>query len=99
MLIENAPERLHSIVGSQLSMNDSMLLIYATIYFYFISKNWQYWIYFAIVYSFVSASLMFCVYESTKYYVSRGRYDEARRTLTKIARHNGKNTVFNGPFA
>ena len=55
--------------------------------------------YFLVGYGFVCGSLTFFVHESTKFYHSRGRFDDVRSVLNKIARTNKVNYISNALFA
>ena len=82
LMHESVPEKYQPWVFSALSANEAVTLIWGTVYFYYISKDWQYWIYFTIGYSIVCLFVSFFVFESTKYYLSHGRYDDARTTFS-----------------
>ena len=97
-MLEHLPKKYHATAASILSANYPLLRVYATIYFYYISKDWLYWMYFSVVFMNVVFILSLFLFESAKYYISRGRFDEARETFTKIARVNGSHHVFEEPF-
>ena len=88
LMLESIPEKYRSWVGSIQQSFESLTLIWATIYFRYISKDWQYWIYFVIGYAFLVSSTVLGLLESTKFLASRRRFGEARRTLEKIAQRN-----------
>ena len=55
--------------------------------------------YFVVALAMVYSSLMFCVHESTKFLLSRGRYDEARQIFAKIAQRNVVRGTFSERFS
>jgi len=64
--------------------------VYTVIYYWFISKNWIYINAFGTVLTAVSAVGVWFLPESPKFYISRKRYDEARKSINFIAKVNKK---------
>ena len=83
-----APAR--SLVGCLCVSLDCMTMIYATIYFMFISQYSIYWEYFAVFQNLVALSLVLLyVPESPKWLYEKGRFKEAKDALMYLARRNG----------
>ena len=66
------------------------MAVYTVIYYWFISKNWIYINAFGTLLTVVSAVGVWFLPESPKFFISRKRYDEARKSINIIAKVNKK---------
>lgn len=83
-----APSR--AIVGTVAITFDCMTMIWATVYFMFISHYTVYWEYYAVLQNIVSVCLILMyVPESPKWLYEKGRFIEAKEALMYLARKNG----------
>ena len=89
-IMEMVPNHAKSFVASMVGMLDCMTMIYATIYFMFISHDSVYWEYFAVFQN-IATILLVLMYvpESPKWLFEKGRFKEARETLMYLAKRNG----------
>jgi membrane protein YdbS with pleckstrin-like domain len=78
-------------------LNNGFVAVYTVIYYWFISKNWIYINAFGALMTVVSAVGVWFLPESPKYYLSKKRYDEARQSISFIARVN-KQKEFTSKF-
>ena len=82
-------KRLRVKVYALITGNSRVLIIFAVIYFRYISQSWVYWILSVIL---VQICLVFCYFwfpESPDFYYAKGRYEESKLILLDIARFNG----------
>jgi Sugar (and other) transporter len=92
-LMEMLPASKQTIIGTLLQMNNGMIPIWMSLYFWFISKNWVW------IEVFASALTLVCIMgammlpESPKFLLSKQQWGAARGAITHIARFNGY-----GPF-
>ncbi|TNV79680.1 hypothetical protein FGO68_gene574 [Halteria grandinella] len=89
---EMVPERYRRRVGSFILFFDGGSLIMFALYFKYISKSWLYFQIWALLMSIVSTLVLFKIPESPKFLIKKGRFDDARVSLLKIA---GYNNVYN----
>ena len=68
--------------------NDGLMLMIASLWFLVISKNWVTLMTAATLLQLLNTIWVYYTPESPKFLVSKGRYDEARAVMTKIARYN-----------
>ena len=87
-LLEMIPKKRVTAVSTSMMLVDGACLIWISIYYLYISKDWQYLIIFGAVVTGVSNVAMFIIPESPKYYYSAKKYDLARKSLRYIARFN-----------
>ena len=66
-----------------------LAIIFAVIYFRFISKSWKYWIFSAIVVQICVICAYFWFPESPDFYFAKGRFEKSKLILLDIARFNG----------
>ena len=79
-------------------MVNSSVTILSCIYFYFISK---YWLWFQLVGWSLNVLTVVCVIfmpESPKFLLTKKRYDECRKVLTRMAIKNNKESPFDEKF-
>jgi hypothetical protein len=74
-------------------MNNAMTGIYVATYFWVISKDWVWLETFAASMTLAVILCSLILPESPKFYLSKNRWDDARRSFSTIARFNGA-----GPF-
>jgi len=87
-LMELLPQEKGTFYGTIVQMNNNMAYIYVALYFWLISIDWRWLEVFAI------GMTLFCIIgslfipESPKFYLSKKRWDDARKSLSSIARFN-----------
>ena len=69
--------------------NDGLVMVLATLWFMFISKDWKTIFLAATLVSYLCFIIMCTMPESPKFLVSSGEYDEARSVMSRIAKYNG----------
>lgn len=79
-------------------MLNSTTLIFSSLYFWFVSKDWRWIILFAIFANFIAAVGILFVPESPLYLHATKDYDKARESLNRIARFNGQDTYITELF-
>ena len=57
-IMEMVPQNARSLAGTMVGMLDCLTMVYATIYFMFISHNSVYWEYFAVFQNIASVSIV-----------------------------------------
>ena len=81
------PEKSRSIVGCVALGYDCMTMIWATLYFMFVSHYTIYWEYCAVVQNLLSVLLIIkLVPESPKWLYEKGRFVEAKEAIVTVAR-------------
>lgn len=85
---EFLPSNRQTLVGTILQLNNGFVAVYTVIYYWFISKNWIYINAFGGVLTIVSAVGVFFLPESPKFYISRKKFDEARKSINVVAHFN-----------
>ena len=88
-LLELMPKKGQTPVTSIWNVQEVMIYVLAIIYFWKISTHWFWFCLFGLVFQSVSVILMFWVPESPRFLITSGKYDEARKSLTKISKFNG----------
>ena len=73
--------------------NDGLVLVLATLWFMFISKDWKTIFLAATLVSYLCFIIMCTMPESPKFLVSSGEYDEARSVMSRIAKYNGMESL------
>jgi len=87
-LLELVPTVWQTYVGTVLLIADGSTMIFLSIYFRYISKDWFWFQLFCIIFSTLATFACFLAPESPKYLYSYQRFKEARASLKKIARFN-----------
>ena len=67
---------------------DGLVLMWSSLYFMFIDNHWKSLYACAVVATFFAIAITMMQPESPKFLLSKGRYDEARKVITKIAKIN-----------
>ena len=89
-IMEMVPASARSVVGCMVGMIDCMTMIYATLYFMYISNDSVYWEYFAVCQNVAAVSLILMYLpESPKWLFEKGRFKEAKEALMYLANRNG----------
>ena len=90
---EFLPKRYRSIVLGATATIEGLILLFATLYFLYISKNWRYWFYAVVVVQvFVLLGLLWLP-ESPDFLYAKGKFAESREVILRIAKFNGRDTV------
>lgn len=87
-VMEIVPKKMTTPVGTVLLIADGSTMIFLTIYFRYISKNWLYFQIFCISLSSVAFLIALVCPESPKYLFSYKKYKESRVSLNTIAKYN-----------
>jgi len=87
-ILELVPTSWQTYVGTLIHISDGCTLIFLSIYFRFISKDWFWFQLFCFVFSTLAIAGCSIAPESPKYLYSFERFDEARAAIKKIARFN-----------
>jgi len=87
-LLEMIPKNRTTAVSTSIMLVDGACLIWISIYYLYISKNWLYLLIFGAFLTGVSNIAMFLMPESPKFYYGQKNYDLARKSLRYIARFN-----------
>jgi hypothetical protein len=92
-LLEFIPKKWQTAVGTALLFGDGSTMIFLSLYFRFISKDWLWFQVFAL--SLTAAAFLVTLFapESPKYLYSYKRYKEARKALQVVARFNRVDTT------
>jgi MFS family permease len=84
-VMEIVPAKKTTPVGTVLLIADGSTMIFLSIYFRFISKNWLYFQLFCIILSSIAFGITILCPESPKYLYSYKKYKEARQSIERIA--------------
>jgi MFS family permease len=84
-LLELVPTKMQTYVGTALLFADGSTMIFLSLYFRFISKNWLWFQIFALSLTTLAFLVTLIAPESPKYLFSYKKYKEARKALEKIA--------------
>ena len=87
-LLEFIPKKWQTAVGTVLLFGDGSTMIFLSLYFRFISKDWLWFQIFALSLTTLAFLVMLFAPESPKYLYSYKKYKEARKALQYIARFN-----------
>ena len=80
-----------------MQLNNGFVAVYTVLYYWLISKYWIPINVFGAVLTVISAVGVYFLPESPKFYISKGKYAEARQAINFIAKTN-KQKEFNGKF-
>jgi MFS family permease len=79
--MEYSPNRHKALLGSIYGISSSLTLIFISIYFQLISKEWFWYQCFGLSIAAISALMSLILPESPKFYYEKKRYDEARNVF------------------
>eukprot|EP00347_Sterkiella_histriomuscorum_P019689 403340662 len=88
MMLELIPQFSTTILGTIVQLLDGATLIWSSIYFRYISKDWLWFQVFGLCTCGVACVLQFFLPESPKYQYSKRNYNQARKGLAYIAKIN-----------
>ena len=89
-LLEMQPQNMQVKVGTLEFIFEAAVYICVTIYFGWISKRWQFIQIPTITFGVVGIVFLYLQPESPRYLVSVGRFDQARKSFSRIAKFNGQ---------
>ena len=88
---ELTPKKYHAYLSSVWNISEGIVLIYITIYYAYINKDWWYTVAFAALGNIVTLILLFVfVPESPKFLYDKKRFRECQRSLSYMAKVNGR---------
>lgn len=90
-LLELVPTKMQTYVGTALLLADGSTMIFLSLYFRYISKNWLWFQIFAQSITAVAFLVTLLAPESPKYLYSYKKYKEARKAIGVIAKFNRVN--------
>ena len=71
-------------------IQESVTVIWVSLYFWFVSKDWQYpYVIVVIICAVFNPLFLWLIPESPKYLYEKERYEECRQVLKKMGRFNG----------
>ena len=68
--------------------NDGLVALIGALWFLFVSKDWKTLFATATALLYMSMIFVFTLPESPKFLLAKGKYEEARKVMTRIARYN-----------
>ena len=80
-LLELVPSKMQTYVGTAMLFADGSTMIFLSLYFRFISKNWLWFQIFALSFTSLAFLVSLIAPESPKYLFSYKKYKEARKSL------------------
>ena len=89
-LMELLPKRNQTSYGSIYIVLEGLVLLLATLYFWFVNKHWIYFVLIGFVLQIFSVITIQFLPESPRLMVELGRLDEAKASFEKIAKWNGQ---------
>ena len=91
LMLDFSPKRYHSYLGSGWQIADGLILIWTTIYYQFISKNWVYIQLLGVTQGFFTMIIiLFFVPESPTWLYEQKKFKECYEVFEKMAKINGK---------
>ena len=87
-LMEVLPKKAQTPVTSGWNVQEAAIYVAATIYFWKISKHWQYFLLIGWIFNVISVVLLFFMPESPRWLIQVGKLDEARKAFAFIAKLN-----------
>ena len=67
---------------------DGLVLMWTSLYFWLVDNSWSRFFSISVVATIVALALTISLPESPKFLVTKGKFDEARKVVSKIARRN-----------
>ena len=89
-LMEMMPKKWRTGVTSGLFIFETFIYVLATFYFWKISVHWQGIVIIGYVCQVICVGTMFLLPESPQYLIKKGKLDQAREALEKVAKWNKK---------
>ena len=86
--MEMMPKKMQPHVTSTWSIQEVLIYVFCTVYFWKISKHWIYFCLGGYAWNIISLICLFWVPESPRYLASSGKLKEARIAFEQIARWN-----------
>ena len=93
-MMELLPKHMQTPVTSGWNVQEAMVYVIATIYFWKISKLWYPFVAIGYVWNIISIILMYWVPESPRWLVSAGKLDEAREAFEVVAKWNSRKLIW-----
>ena len=87
-LIEMMPKKASSHVTSTWSVQEALIYVFCTIYFWKISRHWIYYCLCGYAWNIISVVCLFWLPESPRYLASAGKLKDARKVFEQMARWN-----------
>lgn len=72
---------------------DGLTLLFAALYFLYVTKDWKYWYYGVSVLQIIVIIGLFWLPESPDFLFAKGRFAESRDVILRIAKFNGRGDV------
>ncbi|TNV72651.1 hypothetical protein FGO68_gene4741 [Halteria grandinella] len=91
-LLEMQPKSKSVVIGTACFIAEGFVFIAITIFFKWICKQWHYVLLPTVLFGMLGSVFLYLQPESPKWLVSVGKYQEARKSLNKIAEVNGLGT-------
>ena len=88
LVMELLPSNKAGLVTSIVFSIDGLVLTWCSLYFMFIDKSWKNLYSAVVLATFLTFIASFWLPESPKFLVNKGRYQQAREVITRIARTN-----------
>ena len=89
-LMELLPKKAQTAVTTGYGIQESLIYVLATVYFWKISLHWFWFVAVGLLWQCVSVVLLYWIPESPPYLVNMGRLEEAKKAFATIAHLNGK---------
>lgn len=89
-LMELLPKKYQTLVTTIWSIQEALIYVLATTYFWKISKHWFYFVLVGLIYNVSCIFLLYFIPESPRYLVNAGKLEQARKAFEKIAMFNKK---------
>ena len=80
-LVELMPKSWHSTTGSIFNVFEGSIYVIASVYFWFLSKNWLYFVSVGYIFSLISACAIWLLPESPSFLIEKQRLEEAHLCL------------------
>ena len=87
--VESIVKRHRASLFFVLATCNRLLVIFAVIYFQYLSKDWVNWLYMVVLIQLLVVAGQSTFPESPEFYLAKGRYEECKEVLINIADYNG----------
>ena len=94
-MMELMPKRNQTFYASAYNVLEGLVLLLATLYFWFVSKHWTYFVLIGFVLQVFNVITIQFLPESPRLLVELGRLEEAKVSFEKIAKWNGQELHWN----